>query len=106
MNYNLSEEVRNNSNFLSTILEELGFEKPQKKKLFSKYSKHFPLFNFQYPFWSILDGIIRLSFWGLAWLFFEHILGLKEAVYIFLSFITGQIIFFVLVSLLFKTNKI
>lgn len=75
-----------------------------RKHLINK-EKLFPLFDIQYPFWSIFDFILRIAFWFLTSLVLSPWVP-DTAFFIFLAFLISQVLFIAIVSALFKTSRL
>lgn len=101
--FNMHEMVKSDGFYMSNILKGLGFEPP---KQVDNSSKHFPVFDVQYPFWGILDFTLRIATWfGISQLF-TLTFNLKDPVWYFLTFLISQVLFIGVISILFKTEKI
>lgn len=78
---------------------------PILPKHLKKKKKVFPIFEIQYPFWTIFDFVLRISFWFLT--IFVVLLWTKETgLVLFLTFILSQLLYFVIISVLFRTNRL
>jgi len=102
INFNLKETARNDRVYMQLVLKGLGFEYKKKETFFTK---NFPLFDVQYPFWSIPDFALRIASWFGLGVLLETLFKLENPGWYFLSFLLSQVIYLGLVSMFFKTGR-
>jgi len=101
--FNKHEIFKSDYAYMNIVLRELGFE-PKRKQI--SESKIYPLFDVNYPFWSVPDLAIRVGFWFAIYSLFEALFQIKAPVWYFLTFLISQLLFFGIISMLFKNEKL